>query len=153
VMISRNREVMATAMKFAQARLSPPSLGQFAAEAAIETPDSYFKEIIAEYMARRNTVVDALVNMKGVKCPTPKGAFYVNPHLPIDDSDIFCQWLLEEFSYENQTVMMAPATGFYATPGAGKSEVRISYVLNVEDLKKAMICLKEALKVYPGRTM
>jgi aspartate aminotransferase len=152
VMISRNKEVMATAMKFAQARLSPPSLGQFAAEAAIDTPDSYFDEIIAEYMARRNTVVDALVKMKGVKCPTPKGAFYVNPHLPIDDSDKFCQWLLEEFNYENQTVMMAPATGFYATPGAGKSEVRISYVLNVEDLKMAMTCLEEALKVYPGRT-
>ncbi len=150
-LVSKNKEVMQTAMKFAQARLSPPSLGQIAAEAAMETPDSYFDEIINEYLARRNTVVEALSKMEGVICPTPKGAFYVAPSLPIDDSDKFCQWLLEEFDYEGQTVMLAPATGFYATPGAGKQEVRISYVLNVENLKKAMKCIEEALKVYPGR--
>ncbi len=153
VLISRNKELMATAMKFAQARLSPPSLGQIAAEAAIDTPDEYFTQIIEEYLARRNTVVEALGKMEGVVCPTPKGAFYVTPSLPIDDSDRFCQWLLEEFNHENQTVMLAPATGFYATPGAGLKEVRISYVLNVEDLKKSMECLQAALKVYPGRTL
>lgn len=152
-LISRNKEVMQTAMKFAQARLSPPSLGQIAAEAAMDTPDSYFEEVIGEYKERRDTVVEALGKMEGVVCPTPKGAFYVNPSLPIDDSDKFCQWLLESFDYEGQTVMLAPATGFYATPGAGKQEVRISYVLNVENLKKAMKCLEEALKVYPGRTV
>ncbi len=150
-LVSKNKEVMQTAMKFAQARLSPPSLGQIAAEAAMDTPDSYFDEIISEYLARRNTVVEAMSKMDGVICPTPKGAFYVAPSLPIDDSDKFCQWLLEEFDYEGQTVMLAPATGFYATPGAGKQEVRISYVLNVENLKKAMKCIEEALKVYPGR--
>lgn len=150
-LVSKNKEVMQTAMKFAQARLSPPSLGQIAAEAAMETPESYFDEIIKEYLARRNTVVEAMNQMDGVTCPTPKGAFYVTPSLPIDDSDKFCQWLLEEFDYEGQTVMLAPATGFYATPGAGKQEVRISYVLNVENLKKAMKCIEEALKIYPGR--
>ena len=152
-MVSRNKEVMQTALKFAQARLSPPSLGQIAAEAAMDTPDSYFKEVIEEYLARRNTVVEAMGNMKGVICPTPKGAFYVTPSLPIDDSDKFCQWLLEDFNYKDQTVMLAPATGFYATPGAGKTEVRISYVLNVENLRKAMECIDKALKVYPGRTV
>ncbi len=151
-MVSHNKEVMQTALKFAQARLSPPSLGQIAAEAAMDTPESYFKEVIEEYLARRNTVVEAMGKMKGVVCPTPKGAFYVTPSLPIDDSDKFCQWLLEDFNYENQTVMLAPATGFYATPGAGKTEVRISYVLNVENLRKAMECIDKALKVYPGRT-
>lgn len=151
-MISRNKEVMQAALKFAQARLSPPSLGQIAAEAAMDTPESYFEEVIGEYLLRRNTVVDAMRNMDGVICPTPKGAFYVTPSLPIDDSDRFCQWLLEEFNHDGQTVMLAPATGFYATPGAGKKEVRISYVLKVENLKKAMKCIAEALKVYPGRT-
>lgn len=152
-MVSRNKEVMQTALKFAQARLSPPSLGQIAAEAAMDTPASYFTGVIDEYLARRNTVVEALGQMEGVICPTPKGAFYVTPSLPIDDSDRFCQWLLEEFSHNGQTVMLAPATGFYATPGAGKQEVRISYVLQVEHLKKAMECIEVALKVYPGRTV
>lgn len=152
-MVSRNKEVMQTAMKFAQARLSPPSLGQIATEAALDTPDSYFEGIISEYLARRNTVVEAMSKMEGVICPTPKGAFYVTPSLPIDDSDKFCQWLLEDFNHENQTVMLAPATGFYATPGAGKKEVRISYVLNVENLKKAMKCIEVALQQYPGRTV
>ncbi len=151
-MISRNKEVMKTALKFAQARLSPPSLGQFAAEAAMDTPDSYFEKMINVYKKRRDTVVRELNKMEGVICPNPSGAFYVTARLPVDDTDNFCQWLLEEFSYDNQTVMMAPATGFYSTPGAGIDEVRISYVLNVENLKTAMICLEEALKAYPGRT-
>lgn len=150
-MISRNKEVMSTAMKFAQARLSPPSLGQIAAEAAMATPDSYFVEVIEEYRARRDTVVAGMNKIPGVMCPNPKGAFYVTARLPIDDSDKFCQWLLEYFDYEKQTVMLAPATGFYSTPGAGRHEVRISYVLNVEDLKKSIKVLEEALKVYPGR--
>ncbi len=151
-MISKNKELMDTAIKFAQARLSPPTFGQVAAEAAIDTPDSYFEEVMEEYLARRNVVVESINNMEGAYCPNPSGAFYVVAKLPIDDSDKFCQWLLEEFSNENQTVMFAPATGFYATTGKGKDEVRISYVLNVEDLKNSMKCLEESLKVYPGRT-
>ncbi len=150
-LISRNRDVMTTALKFAQARLSPPSLGQFAAEAAANTPDSYFEEVIDEYVARRDVVVAALNQMPGVLCPNPKGAFYVTARLPVDDSDRFCQWLLESFEHDGQTVMLAPASGFYSTPGAGKDEVRISYVLNVQDLIKAMACIEQALKVYPGR--
>lgn len=152
-MVSRNKEVMATAMKFAQARLSPPSIGQVAAEAAIDTPMSYFDEVVKEYLARRDVVVKAINAMPGAFCPNPKGAFYVVARLPIDDSDRFCQWLLENFSFENKTVMLAPATGFYATKGKGMNEVRISYVLNVEDLRGSMKCLEEALKVYPGRTL
>lgn len=152
-MISRNREVMSTAMKFAQARLSPPSLGQIASEAAMETPESYFSEVIEEYRKRRDIVVEMMNNIEGVVCPNPKGAFYVTAKLPIDDADRFCQWLLEDFNHENQTVMLAPATGFYSTPGAGKNEVRISYVLNVDDLKNAMISLEHALKEYPGRIL
>jgi aspartate aminotransferase len=150
-LISRNKEVMATALKFAQARLSPPSLGQIAAEAAANTPSSYFTDVIREYVSRRDTVVQALNHMEGVVCPNPKGAFYVTTRLPIDDCDIFCQWLLESFSHKNQTVMLAPASGFYSTPGAGKNEVRISYVLKVEDLKHAMECIDMAIKEYPGR--
>ncbi len=150
-MISKNKELMSTAMKFAQARLSPPSFGQVAAEAALDTPESYFVDVLEEYLARRNVVVEAINKMKGAFCPNPAGAFYVVAKLPIDDSDRFCQWLLEDFEYEGQTVMMAPATGFYATKGKGLDEVRISYVLNVEDLKNSMICLDQALKVYPGR--
>ena len=150
-MISKNKELMATAMKFAQARLSPPTFGQVAAEAAIDTPDSYFENVKKEYIARRNIVVESINKMKGAFCPNPSGAFYVVAKLPIDNSDKFCQWLLEDFDYNKQTVMFAPATGFYATPGKGKDEIRISYVLKVEDLKMAMKCLEEALKVYPGR--
>ncbi len=151
-LISHNKEIINTAMKFAQARLSPPSLGQIAAEAAMETPDSYFSEVLAEYLQRRDTVVEMMNNIDGVVCPVPRGAFYVTAKLPIDDSDKFCQWLLEDFQYNNHTVMLAPATGFYSTPGAGKNQVRISYVLNVEDLKNSMICLEKALEQYPGRT-
>jgi aspartate aminotransferase len=150
-MISKNKEVMATAMKFAQARLSPPTFGQVAAEAAVDTHDSYFKEVKEEYLARRNVVVEGINKIEKAFCPNPSGAFYVVAKLPIDDSDKFCQWLLEEFTYENQTVMLAPASGFYSTPGKGKDEVRISYVLNVDDLKRSVKLLDEALKVYPGR--
>lgn len=152
-LISRNKELMATALKFAQARLSPPTFGQVAAEAAIDTPDSYFEKVKAEYIERRNLVVSSLNKMEGVFCPKPSGAFYCIAQLPIDNSDIFCQWLLETFSYDNETVMLAPATGFYSKPELGKHEVRIAYVLNQESLKKAMKCLDEALKVYPGRTL
>ena len=152
-MVSKNKEFMATAMKFAQARLSPPSYGQVAAEAALDTPASYFKEVYDEYIERRNFMVEALNQMEGVKCPTPKGAFYTVVHLPVDDADVFAQWILSEFEYKNQTVMMAPASGFYSTPGLGKQEVRIAYVLKKEDLAHAMETLSEALKVYPGRTI
>ena len=150
--ITKNSEVYAAAMKLAQARLSSPSYGQLFGEAACDTLDSYFEEVKDEYIRRRDVVVAAINKMRGCFCPTPKGAFYIVARLPIDDSDRFCQWLLEEFQYEKQTVMFAPATGFYATEGLGKDEVRISYVLNVNDLHKAMKCLEEALKIYPGRT-
>jgi len=143
---------MKTALKFAQARLSPPSLGQVVAEAAIDTPDSYFDEVLKEYLARRDVVVKAINNMPGAFCPEPKGAFYVVAKLPIDDSDAFCQWMLESFDYKKQTVMLAPASGFYSTVGRGRDEVRISYVLNVNDLTKSMESLAEALRVYPGKT-
>lgn len=152
-MISRNKVLMAAAMKFAQARLSPPSYGQLGAEAALDTPAAYFTEVKAEYVARRNFLVDSLNNMEGVFCPMPSGAFYCIAKLPIDDADKFCQWLLESFEYNNQTVMLAPATGFYSTPGAGKNEVRLAYVLNKTDLKNAMECLEKALSTYPGRTL
>ena len=152
-LISKNKEVMAAALKFAQARLSPPTYGQIGAEAALDTPKSYFEGVKKEYVARRNFVVDALNQMPGVFCPKPSGAFYCIARLPIDNADTFCQWLLESFSYQSQTVMLAPATGFYSTPGAGQNEVRIAYVLKIEDLKNAMNCLQEALKVYPGKTV
>jgi aspartate aminotransferase len=147
-LISRNRAVMESALKFAQARLSPPTFEQIGAEAALETPDSYFEEVKEEYTQRRNLVVHALNQMPGVFCPLPGGAFYAVVKLPIDDSDEFCQWLLESFSFEGATVMLAPASGFYATPGMGKQEVRLAYVLNQEDLTKAMTCLAEGLKAY-----
>ncbi len=151
VMISRNTEVMAAAMKFAQARLSPPTFGQIAGEEAVDTPESYLREVLGEYVQRRNLVVDSINRMEGCFCPNPGGAFYAVARLPIDDSDRFCQWLLEDFSFEGKTVMLAPGTGFYSTPGRGTDEVRISYVLNLDDLAGAMRCLEEGLKVYPGR--
>ena len=153
VMISKNKEIIATAMKFAQARLSPPTFGQIAGEEAVNTPDSYLVKVLEEYVKRRDIVVESINRMKGCFCPNPGGAFYAVARLPIDDSDIFCQWLLEHFNYQGQTVMLAPATGFYSTPGRGKDEVRISYVLNLTDLKNAMKCLEEGLKVYPGRKL
>lgn len=149
--ITRNKQLYNVAMKFAQARLSPPTFGQIMSEAAVDTHQSYFDGVIAEYIARRDIVVNSINKIPGCYCPNPKGAFYVVARLPIDDSDKFCQWLLEDFEYQNQTVMLAPATGFYSTPGLGKNEVRISYVLKIDDLKASMKCLEEALKVYPGR--
>jgi aspartate aminotransferase len=152
-LISKNKEVISAAMKFAQARLSPPTFGQIGGEAALNTPASYFENVKKEYVSRRDFVVEALNKMDGVYCPKPSGAFYCIARLPIDNADVFCQWLLEKFQHHNQTVMLAPATGFYSTPGAGINEVRIAYVLNLGDLKQAMICLDEALKVYPGRKL
>ena len=149
--ISRNKEVMNAALRYAQARLCSPALGQIAGEGALDTPPSYFKAVRKEYMDRRDYMVAELNKMPGVFCPNPMGAFYATVRLPIDDSDIFAQWLLEEFSFNQQTVMVAPAGGFYATPGKGLDEVRIAYVLNIDDLKAAMECLAAALQVYPGR--
>lgn len=152
-LITRNADVISSAMKFAQARLSPPTIEQIGAMAALDTPRSYFEKVATEYIERRDLVVSELRSMDGVICPNPGGAFYCVVKLPIDDSDRFCQWMLESFEHEKQTVMMAPATGFYATPGLGKQEVRIAYVLKQEYLKKAMECLKIALDKYPGRTI
>ncbi len=151
--ITRNTELMNTMLKFAQARLSPPTFGQIASEAALKVADNYFEAINEEYISRRNLLVEGLNQIDGVTCPKPGGAFYTIAKLPIDDSDKFCQWLLESFSFNNETVMLAPATGFYSTPGKGKQEVRIAYVLNKTDLKNAIKCLEEALKVYPGKSV
>jgi len=150
-LITKNKDVWTAGLKFAQARLSPGMVEQIAGTAAVDTPDEYFEAVNKEYTARRNTIVNALNKMDGVYCPNPGGAFYVVAQLPIDNADKFCQWMLESFSYKNQTVMMAPATGFYSTEGAGLNEVRMAYVLNNDDLKNAMICLDDALRVYPGR--
>ncbi|PST83723.1 aspartate aminotransferase [Pedobacter yulinensis] len=150
-LITKNKTVIAAGLKFAQARLSPGMVEQIAGAAAVDTPDSYFEKVNTEYTLRRDTLVNRLNSMDGVFCPNPGGAFYVVARLPIDNADAFCQWMLETFEYENQTVMMAPATGFYSTPGSGSNEVRMAYVLNTSDLNKAMDCLQEALKVYPGR--
>lgn len=149
--ISKNKEVMETALKFGQARLSPPTLAQIASEGALQTPQSYFDNVVEEYVKRRDIIVDGLNSIEGVFCPQPKGAFYCVAKFPVDDTEKFCQWLLEDFEYEGQTVMMAPASGFYATKGLGKQEARIAYVLNTEALENAIKCLEEALKVYPGR--
>lgn len=148
--ITKNQALLDATMKFAQARLSPPSFAQIAGEAAIDLPANYFDDTKAEYKSRRDLIVTRLNAMEGVFCPNPGGAFYAMAKLPIDDADKFCQWLLEEFAFENQTVMLAPATGFYGTPGLGKQEVRLAYVLNLEDINKAMDCLEAALKTYPG---
>lgn len=151
-MVTRNQQVIQTALKFAQARLSPPTFGQIASEAALDTPDSYFDEVVKEYVARRNLLVDGLNSIEGVFCPKPKGAFYAMARLPIENSDHFCQWLLESFRFNNATVMLAPATGFYSTPGAGLNEVRIGYVLNLDDLRACVEILREAIHVYPHKT-
>jgi len=151
--VSRNKELVKNVLKFAQARLCPPSFGQMAAEAALSTPKEYFDEVYNEYIARRDCMVGALNAIDGVYSPLPKGAFYTVAKFPIDDADRFAQWLLEEFSYDGETVMVAPATGFYATEGLGKDEVRLAYVLKIEDLRRAVELLKRALVVYPGRTL
>jgi len=152
-LVTKNKSVLETVLKFAQARLSPPAIAQLAAEAALDTPQSYFDEVLGEYTARRNLMVSALQQMEGVQCTLPGGAFYVVVQLPVDNAEKFCQWILEKFSWENQTVMMAPASGFYSTPGSGIDQVRLAYVLNQADLAKAMTCLEKALLAYPGRTV
>lgn len=149
--VTKNKAVYDAAMKFAQARLSPPGLAQIMGEAAVDLPDSYFDAPKKEYQDRRDLLIKRLNAMPGVYCPNPGGAFYAIAQLPIDDSDNFCQWLLESFSHNNQTVMLAPATGFYGTPGLGKNEVRLAYVLNLDSINAAMDCLEAALAVYPGR--
>ncbi|MFS4449277.1 pyridoxal phosphate-dependent aminotransferase [Maribacter sp. 2307UL18-2] len=149
-LVSKNKNVIRTAMKFAQARLSPPTYAQIAAEAALETPQSYFDDVKEEYVARRNLLVDELKKIDGVQVATPKGAFYCIAELPISDADDFAQWLLEDFRVNNETVMIAPAAGFYATPGLGKNQIRIAYVLDKERLKWAVHILKEALNSYIG---
>jgi len=152
-LVTRNKMVTETVLKFAQARLSPPSFGQIVGEAAVSLPPNYFEETKAEYKLRRNLIVKRLNNIPGVFCPQPGGAFYAMASLPVDDADRFCQWLLESFDHEGATVMLAPATGFYGTYGLGKKEVRLAYVLNTESINRAMDCLEKALEVYPWRTI
>jgi len=149
--VTKNTALLNSVMKFAQARLSPPSFAQILGEAAVDLPDNYFDTTKEEYKKRRDTIVTRLNAIPGVFCPNPGGAFYAMAKLPIDDADIFCQWLLESFSYKGQTVMLAPATGFYGTPGLGKQEVRLAYVLNVPSIHLAMDCLEKALEEYPGK--
>ncbi|SIR35520.1 pyridoxal phosphate-dependent aminotransferase [Maribacter ulvicola] len=149
-LVSKNKEFMATAMKFAQARLSPPTYAQIATEAALDTPDSYFAKVKEEYVARRNILIAELEQIEGIKIAKPQGAFYCIAELPIKDADHFAQWLLEDFNLDNETVMVAPAAGFYATEGLGKNQIRIAYVLDQESLKRAVLILKEALKSYKG---
>lgn len=150
--ISRNRDILNASLKFGMARLCPPALGQIAAEASLDTTEEYFQKVYEEYIRRRDFMVEALNKMPGVVCPKPRGAFYSIVKLPVDDAEKFAQWLLEEFDYNGQTVMLAPASGFYHTPGLGKNEVRIAYVLKISDLQKAMEVLAAALKAYPGKT-
>ena len=150
-LITKNKEVRKAVMKFCQARLSPPLIGQIAAEASLDAPEEYSRDVYVEYVERRKCLIDGLNRIPGVYSPIPMGAFYTVAKLPVDDSEKFCRWCLEKFSYENETVMMAPASGFYTTPGAGRNQVRIAYVLNKEDLRKALIVLRKALEQYPGR--
>jgi len=147
-LITKNSEVLNTVLKFAQARLSPPTFGQIAGEAALDLPHDYFDATKAEYKLRRDTLVSRLNDIPGVFCPNPGGAFYVMAKLPVDDAEKFCQWVLESFSYNDQTLMMAPGSGFYSTPGLGKQEVRFAYVLNANDINSAMDCLEKALEAY-----
>jgi aspartate aminotransferase len=147
-LVSKNKEVIQTALKFAQARLSPPTFAQIASEAALNTPQNYFDEVIDEYVERRNILISELEKIPGVKVAKPKGAFYCIAELPVKNADNFAQWLLESFDVDNQTVMVAPAAGFYSTPGVGLNQIRIAYVLNKESLLKAVNIIKEALKVY-----
>lgn len=152
-MITRNPEVRSTAIKFAQARLSPPSLGQYAGEAALDTPQSYFDDVVTEYVQRRNVLVEGLSAIPGVICPKPMGAFYCMAELPVDDAEAFCQWMLESFDHDGATVMMAPAAGFYKNTAQGKRQVRVAYVLNVEALVKAVECIAAGLKEYAKVTV
>lgn len=148
--VTKNKLVLQTAMKFAQARLSPPGFGQILGEAALDLPADYFTETKEEYKSRRDTLVQRLNAIPGVFCPEPGGAFYAMASLPIDDADIFCQWLLESFNYNGSTIMLAPASGFYSTEGLGKNEVRLAYVLNIDAINSAMDCLEQALRIYPA---
>ena len=150
-LVTRNKEIRDPAIKFCQARVSPPLVGQIVAEASVDTPDEYFREVYDEYVERRNCLISGLNDIPGVFSPTPMGAFYTVAKLPVDDADKFCSWCLSSFSYGGQTVMMAPASGFYITPGAGRNQVRIAYVLKKEDLEKALVVLRKALEAYPGR--
>ena len=150
-LVTKNKEIRDTAVKFCQARVSPPLVGQIVAEASVDTPEEYFRKVYDEYVERRNCLINGLNDIPGLFSPTPMGAFYTVAKLPVDDSDKFCSWCLEKFSYENETVMMAPASGFYITPGAGHNQVRIAYVLKKEDLERALIVLRKALEAYPGR--
>ena len=152
-LITKNAEVRKAVMKFCQARLSPPLIGQIVAEASIEASEDYTRDVYDEYVERRKTLIDGLNRIPGVYSPIPMGAFYTVARLPVDDAEKFCIWCLNEFSYEGQTVMMAPASGFYTTPGIGINEVRIAYVLNKQDLERALIVLSKALEAYPGRTI
>ena len=149
--VSKNKEVMATAMKFAQARLSPPTFAQIASEAALDTPQSYFDEVITEYRERRDILIRELRKIEGVKVATPKGAFYCIAQLPVDNADNFAQWLLESYDFNGETVMVAPAAGFYSTPGVGLNEVRIAYVLKKDDLVRSVTILREAIKTYNSK--
>lgn len=150
-LITKNEEIRKAVMKFCQARLSPPLIGQIVAEASLDAPQSYYRDVYDEYVERRKCLIDGLNRIPGVYSPIPMGAFYTVAKLPVDDSDKFCRWCLEEFSYEGETVMMAPASGFYTTPGAGRNQVRIAYVLKREDLQRALFILQKALETYPGR--
>jgi aspartate aminotransferase len=149
--VTKNTALLNAVMKFAQARLSPPSFAQILAEAAVDLPAGYFDATKAEYKKRRDTIVKRMNAIPGVFCPNPGGAFYAMAKLPVDDTDTFSQWLLESFSYEGQTVMLAPASGFYGTPGLGKQEVRLAYVLNTDAINNAVDCIEKALEQYPGR--
>jgi len=152
-LVTRNKELMDTVLKFAQARLSPPTFGQILAEAALHSPPEYYQAVYDEYIERRNTLVNGLNRIPGVYSPMPGGAFYTMAKLPVDDADKFAQWLLSDFQYNNQTVMVAPGSGFYSTPGLGKNEVRLAYVINKTDIEHALECLARALEMYPGRTL
>jgi aspartate aminotransferase len=151
MIVSKNREFIEAALKFGMARLCPPTIEQIGSQAGIDTPQEYFDEVINEYQQRRDVMIEMLNDMPGVIAPMPRGAFYLVAELPVDDADKFAQWLLTDFDVNKKTVMVAPANGFYSTPGLGQREVRIAYVLNVEEIKESMDILKEALKVYPGR--
>lgn len=150
-LITKNQEVRQAVMKFCQARLSPPLIGQIAAEASLDAPEEYYRNVYDEYVDRRKCLIDGLNRIPGVYSPIPMGAFYTVAKLPVDDSEKFCRWCLDSFNYEGETVMMAPASGFYTTPGAGYNQVRIAYVLKKEDLIRALFILRKALEAYPGR--
>lgn len=152
-LITKNKEIRQAVMKFCQARLSPPLIGQIVAEASLDAPEEYLREVYDEYVERRKVLIDGLNRIPGVYSPIPMGAFYTMAQLPVDDSEKFCRWCLEKFEYEGETVMMAPGAGFYTTPGAGRNEVRIAYVLKKPDLERALVVLKKALEQYPGRTL